>query len=274
MAKKLSAEDRSRLRQALGSWEGWRPVPKKQPEVITQLGGDSNLSFVVSDGLMRWVLRLNNPRSDLGINRDNERLALQAAHVVGISPLPNFDSNEVLVTPFITGQQARLENLLQIGALFGQIHSLVIELAPIDLKQHLKNYYEKVTPEPLLKDCYQHIVDLYPEGSVNLKPCHNDCLLPNMIESQHGFYIIDWEYAAAADPAYDLAVFSSTYKLNQAQLRSLLSAYDPDNVLDTESLVSRIEYYEKYYRLIEILWWNMRGRSPGIELEALAEGLV
>jgi thiamine kinase len=273
MVKKLSAEDRNRLKQALGSWERWRPVPKVLPEVITQLGGDSNLSFIVSDGLMRWVLRLNNPLRDVGINRDNERVALQAAHAAGISPLPNFHTSDVLVTPLLTGQQARLENLPQIGVLFSQIHSLAIELTPINLIQHLKNYYEKAAPEPLLKDCYQHILDLYPKESVDLKPCHNDCLLPNMIESEHGLYIIDWEYAAAADPAYDLAVFSSTYELNQTQLRSLLSVYDPGSVLDTESQMSRIKYYEKYYRLIEILWWSVRGRSMEAELEALAESL-
>lgn len=258
MVKKLSAEERFRLKQALASWESWKEGPERLPQVITQLGGDSNLSFVVSDGSRDWVLRINNPLRDIGINRDNERLALQAAHGAGISPLPNFYTSEVLVTPFLAGQQASLENLPQIGGLFYRIHSLPITLTPINLLQHLKNYYEKATPEPNLKDCYQHIVDLYPTEIVDLKPCHNDCLLPNMIESEHGLTIIDWEYAAAADPAYDFAVFSSTYELSQAQLRLLLSAYDPDSILDAESLISRIEYYEKYYRLIEILWWNIR----------------
>jgi thiamine kinase-like enzyme len=180
----------------------------------------------------------------------------------------------VLVSPLLAGQQARLENLSQIGGLFYRIHSLPIKLTPINLKQHLKNYYEKATPEPILKDCYQHIVGSYPTEIIDLKPCHNDCLLPNMIESEHGLYIIDWEYAAAADPAYDLAVFSSTYELNQAQLRLLLSAYDPDSILDAESLISRIEYYEKYYRLIEILWWNIRHQPMKAQLESLAHSLA
>lgn len=274
MVKKLSAEERNRLKQALASWESWREGPELLPEVITQLGGDSNLSFVVSDGSGRWVLRLNNPLRDIGINRDNERLALQAAHEAGISPLPNFHSSEVLVTPFLAGQQASLENLPQIGGLFYRIHSLPITLTPINLLQHLKNYYQKATPEPLLKDCYQHIVDLYPTEIVDLKPCHSDCLLPNMIALEHGLTIVDWEYAAAADPAYDLAVFSATYDLNQAQLRLLLSAYDPDSLLDAERLLPRIEYYEKYYRLIEILWWSIRHRPMKAQLESLAHSLA
>ena len=74
--------------------------------------------------------------------------------------------------------------------------------------------------------------------------------------------------------AYDLAVFSSTYKLGQAQLRLLLSAYDSDSILDVQSLISRIEYYEKYYRLIEILWWNIRHQPMKSQLESLAYSLA
>lgn len=274
MVKKLSAEDRNRLKQALASWESWREGPELLPQVITQLGGDSNLSFIVSDGSTRWVLRLNSPLSDNGINRDNERVALRAGHAAGISPLPNLHTSEVLVTPFLAGQRATLEDLTQVGGLFCRIHALAIELTPIDLLQHLQNYYEKAAPEPVLKDCYQHIVALYPKAAVDLKPCHNDCLLPNMIKSEHGLTIIDWEYAAATDPAYDLAVFSATYKLNQAQLRLLLSAYDPYSIFDAEGLILRIQYYEKYYRLIEILWWNIRHRPMTAQLESLAESLA
>tara|TARA_B110000858_G_scaffold135140_1_gene153683 strand:- start:5146 stop:5973 length:828 start_codon:yes stop_codon:yes gene_type:complete len=273
MAKKLSAEDRLRLTQALASWESWREGPKQLPEVITRLGGESNLSFVVSDGAMRWVLRLNNPQRDIGINRDNERLALEAAHGAGISPLPSFHGSEVLVTPLLVGPQAALENLSQIGGLFSRIHSLAIELAPIDLLQHLKNYYEQVTAEPLLRDCYQHIVALYPKENVEFKPCHNDCLLENMIESKNGLCVIDWEYAAAADPAYDLAVFSSSYGLSRARMDLLLSAYDSESNLQLASLMARIEYYEKYYRLIEILWWRIRGQRMEGRLESLALSL-
>lgn len=273
MVKKLSAEDRNRLTGALACWESWREGPELPPELITQLGGDSNLSFVVSDGSGLWVLRLNNPQKDIGINRDNERVALAAAHADGISPMPSFHSGEVLVTPFLAGQQATLEKLSEIGGLFSRIHSLAIELAPIDLLRHLKCYYESATPEPLLTDCYQHIVDIYPEENIESKPCHNDCLLPNIIESGQGLNVIDWEYAAAADPAYDIAVFSATYGLSGEQLRLLFSAYDPDGVLDGESLMSRINYYEKYYRLIEILWWGIRDRRMEGRLEALAQSL-
>ena len=274
MDKKLSAEDRHCLTQALTSWESWREGPEKLPEVITQFGGESNLSFVVSDGAMHWVLRLNNPQRDIGISRDNERLALEAAHEAGISPLPSFHSSELLITPLLVGAQATLENLPQIGNLFSRVHSLAVELTPLDLLQHLKNYYEKVTPEPLLRDCYQHIVALYPKDNVESRPCHNDCLLPNMIASKNGLQLIDWEYAAATDPAYDLAVFSSSYGLSRARMALLLSTYDPDGDSHIEGLIARIEYYEKYYQLIEILWWRIRGQRMKGRLEALVLSLA
>lgn len=272
MAKKLSAEDRPRLERALASWESWRPMPAKPPQVVDQLGGDSNRSFVVSDGASRWVLRLNNPLTDSGINRDNERLALLAAQEAGISP-PSFQTGEFLVTPFVSGGQATLENLGSIGVLFSCIHAMPVQLEPIDLLRHLGNYYERANPDPLLHECYQRVVLLYPPSEVELKPCHNDCLLPNIIESEEGLRVIDWEYAAAADPAFDIAVFSRTYGLDRAGLELLLSGYGSRNVAETEGLLTRIRYFEKYYRLIELLWWGLRGRDRREDLEVLAREL-
>ena len=117
-------------------------------------------------------------------------------------------------------------------------------------------------------------MDLYPKESIELKPCHNDCLLPNMINSEKGLFLIDWEYAAATDPAYDLAVFSSTYNLDRERKNVLLSAYALDGNFQTEGLLARIEYFEKYYRLIEILWWDVRGQRMEGRLESLAQDLA
>lgn len=270
MVEKLSAEDRGRLNQALASWESWSPAPSSLPKLVTQLGGDSNLSFVVSDGIGQWVLRLNNQFQDSGINRSNEWAALQAASKAGISPLPNFHNSEVLLTPFIVGKQATLVDLSDIGRLFSRIHSLDVELAPIDLLEHLNNYYEKAEANSLLRECHQHIVDFYPQEIVELKPCHNDCLLPNMIRSEQGLQLLDWEYAAAVDPAYDLAVFSAAYGLDEGQLGVLLAGYGQEGVLDVESLKGRISYFEKYYCLVEVLWYGLRGRDMGVELGVLA----
>lgn len=272
MVKKLSAADSSRLERALATWERWREAPKKLPELHSQLGGDSNSSFVVTDGASRWVLRLNNPITDSGINRENERLALLAAFEAGLSPPPIFQSDEILVTPFLAGRPATLADLGKIGNLFSRIHALPLRLTPIDLLQHLHGYYEQASPDAVLTDCYRHIVESYLPDSVDLKPCHNDCLLPNIIASGQELRVLDWEYAAQADPAYDIAVFSTTYDLDRGQLVSLLSAYDASGE-SIEDLLFRIAYFEKYYRLIEILWWRLRGRDMGVELGVLFKSL-
>jgi len=255
----------------LASWQSWQAPPKALPQLVTQLGGDSNTSFLVSDGSAQWVVRLNNPQQDAGIDRSNERIALQAAHQAGIAPALSFHSSELLVTPFVAGQQAEQGDLSDIGKLFKKIHALQIELLPIDFLQHLKTYYLQVAPSSVLEDCYQRIVEMFPRASVEFVPCHNDCLLPNIIKSGQGLVVIDWEYAAAADPAYDLAVFSSTYGLDAAQLEVLMSAYGAG---DAGDLLSRVRYFEEYYRLVEILWWGIRGRSMSESLETFAQDMT
>jgi thiamine kinase len=274
MVEKLSAENRDRLARALNSWETWSPKPQGLPKVISVLGGESNHSFVVSDGSARWVLRLNNQITDSGINRDNERLAMLAAQEVGISPAACVIDEDVLVTPLLAGEHATLDDLSPIGELFGRIHSMTVELEPIELLQHLSDYYEKATPDSMVDECYQRIVTLHPKEIVEAQPCHNDLLLPNLILSDNGLQAIDWEYAAAADPAYDLAVFTSTYELSAEQLQSLLAAYGPGGSVDMQSIASRIKYYEYFYRLIEILWWRLRDRPMREELKILKKSLM
>jgi thiamine kinase len=271
MAKKLSAEDSSRLDRALASWQDWRVVPSSQPEIQGQLGGDSNLSFLLGDGASQWVLRLNNPLTDTGISRDNELLAIQAASQAGFAPAPIYQSNEFIVTPFIAGAELSLDDLPQIGMLFRRVHALPVRLKPIDLLRHLTNYYEKANPDPRLDDCYLRVVEMYPQQAMDLKPCHNDCLLPNIIAAQQGLMLIDWEYAAAADPAYDLAVFTATYGVKEARLESLLSAYGVEDVREVQDLIARIKYFEKYYRLIEILWWGLRGQNMSVPLDVMLQ---
>ncbi|GJM12647.1 MAG: hypothetical protein DHS20C12_10500 [Pseudohongiella sp.] len=211
------------------------------------------------------MLRLNNPVTDSGVNRENERLALEAAHLAAIAPVTSFHSSDLLVTPFLEGEQATLGDLAEIGELFSRVHSFDVELSSLDLLQHLESYYEDASPDPLLTACYRRVVDLFPEGEVELKPCHIDCLLPNIIRAKQGLQLIDWEYAAKADPAYDIAVFSGTYGLDEGQKELLLAGYG----LVGDGFRERLGYFEVCYGLIEVLWWRLRGRDMRKELGAL-----
>jgi thiamine kinase-like enzyme len=56
-------------------------------------------------------------------------------------------------------------------------------------------------------------------------PCHNDLLLANWIDDGRRLWIIDWEYAAAGDPFFDLANLAAHLQLADEEEAVLLQAY-------------------------------------------------
>ena len=84
--------------------------------------------------------------------------------------------------------------------------------------------------------------------------------------------LIDWEYASAMDPAFDLAAVCASNKLSKTQRSQLLQGYGVGEI-DTDFL-TRLSYYQCYYQLIEILWWRRRGEKKAEQLGALAREIL
>jgi len=72
-----------------------------------------------------------------------------------------------------------------------------------------------------------------------------------------------------SDAAFDIAVFSSTYNLDDEQLAKLLSGYRGNE----SSMFHRVRDHENIYALIEILWWQLRGRRLDKKIESLHRNL-
>lgn len=62
-------------------------------------------------------------------------------------------------------------------------------------------------------------------GTAKLVPCHNDLFPANIITGTAGCQLIDWEYAADNDPAYDLAGFAVCASLGLEDVALLTSRY-------------------------------------------------
>jgi thiamine kinase-like enzyme len=273
MAENLSQLDRQRLDAALALWQQWCPRPASKPQLISRLGGESNVSFLVTDGTQQWALRLNAEGPSLGVNRQSERAAHSAAAQAGLAPSVVYCSAEVLVTPFIAGEKPSLTKLSAIGGLLRQVHELPIELPalkPLDyLQQNLlaARPYQGQADSKLIEDCAQWLAQHFPNEPITTVPCHNDCLLANLVSADSVLQLIDWEYAAVMDPAFELAVVCAGNTLNEAEKTQLFEGYGLEKI-DTQFL-QRLHYYQAYYGLLEILWWRRRGSPQKAELDCL-----
>ena len=273
MAEKLSPNINRRLNAAIARWCEWTPPPITRPVLKSQLGGLTNLSFLVTDENTSWVVRLNDDIIDNGINRRHELAAITSAHHAGITPRVVCSGHDFLVTEFLAGNSPSLEDIAEIGLLFAKIHSLKVSTQPIDLLAHLQAYQlqafdQQIKPDKDIADCYRRVMALPKPNITTRVLCHQDLTLQNMIKTKDRIVAIDWEYARQSDPAYDLAVFTYTHELNQKQSSELIHGY----VRDEQELKSRIDYFERVYAMIEIFWQMIRGKEIDIsKLQALLE---
>ncbi len=67
--------------------------------------------------------------------------------------------------------------------------------------------------------------------------------------------MLDWEYASAGDPFFDLAVFSEAAQLSIAKSKLLLDAYcDGADKRDNH----RLQVAVLKYRYLELLWYSVQ----------------
>lgn len=255
MAQKLPPGINRRLNRVLSSWKDWMMNPASKPVLVSRLGGDTNLSFKVTDGISDWVVRLNSELADEGKDLQSEIIAHQAAYRADIAPAIVYFNDECLVTKFLDGGKPGLGDLPEIGRLFSRIHSVEVDIRSLNLANHLEAYFLQARPDATITRCFNKLLTIPSMESGTRVLCHQDLTLENMIRTEARIVTIDWEYASLSDPAFDLAVFTYSHDLDEEQLLRLLNHYDGNE----PALPSRVHYFEMIYGMLEILWWQIRG---------------
>lgn len=255
----------SRLKASLDTWPSWDADLAARPVVVAELNGLSNTSYLIANDNLKLVLRLNSPAAEFGVDRALERTVLQRLKEAPFAPtLIHYDEHmDFFVTEYVNGSEIRPEDmdghLEEIARLFGKIHASPVDITSrLDPMEQARYYYEQLaaTNNQSLSWCYHALECRAMPLPPNPRLCHNDLLLENIVKCDTGLVALDWEYANAGDPAFDLAVFIESYQLDKKTQRRFLKAYPGP----AES-VDRIDDYRLLYRLIEVLWWMLR--DPG-----------
>lgn len=233
------------------------------------------------------MLRLNAQQSRvMGLDRDNEKLALQHAEQAGIGPSVIYCAPErgVLVTRFVEGrhwaeQEAKTEqNIERLVRLLKQVHALPAtgkRLIPENVtERYLRGIKAQFVIIPERFKALRQTMDrvMYECSRANTEPClcHNDPVLGNIIDNGDRLFLIDWEYAAMGDPLFDLAVVVHNLHFNEVQLQQLLEAYCGRADAATHK---RFLYHYATYIYIDMLWyWFQSAYAPGQGYGTTAEG--
>jgi thiamine kinase-like enzyme len=247
---------------------GGKPAPLE--------GGITNRNFRVRFAQHEYVVRLHGKDTDLlGISREAERLANDAAAGLGIAPAVagNFDGG--LVTRFLA-----CESLAS-----GQVAEAAEEIALA-----LRAFHDSGTrlpvdfDVPVLLDEYRAIVgDATPEGYDELVevvrriaralppwqpcPCHNDLLAGNILRAREDgrIALVDWEYAGMGHPYFDLGNLAVNNDFGGRDERRLLRAYHGAEPSDAQ--LARLGLMRVMSDAREAAWGVIQGQVSALDFD-------
>ncbi|MXN63404.1 phosphotransferase [Stappia sp. GBMRC 2046] len=226
-------------------------------DAIAPLSGLTNRVFRVDfSGGEGVVVRLPRPETATLIDRRRElHNAMEAERIgIGAEILYADPAGGVMITKLVPHARALVpaaldrDSLEQVGASFARLHRSGAAFQGL------------LDPFALISDAVGRLPDIgsawhdltadamaLRDGDVtlgeDLAPCHCDPVPDNILESRpdshegientpfgtfsgaSGIFLIDWEYSAMADPAWDLAYFALEAELFEKSLLRLLEGY-------------------------------------------------
>lgn len=212
-------------------------------------GAGTNRNFRVTLGGHEYVLRRPGRNTELlGIDRESERLASEAAAALGIAPPVAAAFEDSLVTryvagsPFAAGTQAGAlaDSVEEIATALRRFHRSPTSLPSRFSVPNLLASYAAIVRERAgaLPDAFAQAQAATARVAAALpigpgRPCHNDLLAANFIRagasSPQGdggrLLIVDWEYAGMGDPRFDLGNLSVNNHFDERTDERLLAAY-------------------------------------------------
>lgn len=172
-------------------------------------GGLSNRTFRLPEGR---ILRLKEESDPLFYSPHEEALSLREAEAAGISPtVIEFEEKGNLLMEEAKATHAFcLENdkgrIPEIASLIKELHSLTPQKREFDAKRRLISYGDGKPSEYnlVLLEGYEKAT-----ASLPLVFSHNDFVPGNLLVGESRIWLIDFEFAGANHPYFDIASFLS-----------------------------------------------------------------
>ncbi|MCW3019479.1 MAG: phosphotransferase [Solirubrobacterales bacterium] len=208
-------------------------------EPVALSGGITNHNYRVTLGDRDHVIRVHGADTALlGIDREAERQASEAAAALGIAPAVDAAFADCLVTRFIAcspvSPREVAGHLEEIARALRRFHDSRTRLpARFWVPEVLDDYARAVRQRGVrLPPAYAEALAVAGLIAVALapyepRPCHNDLLAGNIISSREdgAVLIVDWEYAGMGHPCFDLGNLSVNNDFDEAADERLLRAY-------------------------------------------------
>jgi thiamine kinase-like enzyme len=216
-----------------------RHVPGEgEPDIHRLKGGLVNETYRVMRDGHAYVLRVagSNPY-DLGLDREWEARVLEHAVLDDLAPAVEYcdPARGILIARWVDGRSwsptdvRQQSNISRMAALARRIHAL-----PVPTPARVMNpgqwieYYSAAAPgtaAALQSAAGLRLNALAALPGVDPVLCHSDLHTLNLIDRGQSLTLLDWEYAHASDPLWDLAGWSANNDLESEIQLDLLTNY-------------------------------------------------
>ncbi|NCB57028.1 MAG: hypothetical protein EOM46_05865 [Gammaproteobacteria bacterium] len=256
------------------------PAPYDQADVTLLGQGLTNRAYRLQLQGKRYFWRQGIAQPEtLFIDRQQERQALSIAEAAGLHPQIHYHSadgqqlvlawcNEPSWSPAYFSSSAGISLL---GQLVARVHTLPARLKALDLADYLQRFINSLPslPADLRRHvcCLQMMLKALPARPLVL--CHNDINPANLLGTKP--WLIDWEYAAMGDAAFELAVICRAGQFNDSQLRQLVVTY---RSAGGDCDAARVMQMLPVVDMVSLLWCEkMLSLRPDARYETLRQEL-
>jgi aminoglycoside phosphotransferase (APT) family kinase protein len=239
-------------------------------EIARLRAGSSNRSYRFTNSAGAFVLRL--PAIGVPfVDRVREIEAVRLAYELKIGPeLVYADERGLMVTRWLENAQV-LHHLSVAGDRFGPVGRLGRSLQILHGSGRLlKGRYDpfqvidEYTTQAHLAGAGQSVWservggaldaarDASSRSSVRIVPSHCDLVPANCLDDGSRMFLVDWEYAAMCDPAWDLAYFSLEAGLGAPHEGFLLASY-----ADPQMTHGRVQVHKLLAAVLNLAWASL-----------------
>jgi thiamine kinase len=261
-----------------------RHVPGEGKPEIHRLGhGLVNDTYRVLRGGRAYALRVAATNLyGLGLDRAWEARVLERAAAADLAPVPEYCDPQrgILIARWVDGRLwspvdvRRQSNIARVAELMRRIHALPMP-APARAMSPAKwiEYYGAALTGELSAAAARRLAALAALPGVDPVVCHSDLHTLNLVDRGNSLVLLDWEYAHAADPLWDLAGWSANNDLEDNLKHDLLASYTGRPPTHHEYL--RLQLLGWLYDYVCLLWSELylnrhRGESPSVGAPGLA----
>lgn len=210
---RMSWSEACQLDSSLLSLDHFFSVPPDYAQTLT--GGLTNRCWkVVSSNGEAYVWRpATQITKAFSISRFQEYQILSAIRDSQLSPAPIFINDQGLLVEWVEGESLAasldFDSLLKTMVAIHNLNTQRIPVAPFNFTARVDHYWmllrEDLKTQPY-HDVYHGWRKAPVLADVGTTLCHFDLAGYNMVKTMQGNKVIDWEYAALADPRLDLTL--------------------------------------------------------------------